>query len=76
MKKTLLLALCLGTLLITSCKKSTRCQCEEYSATSTIDFFEADPESWGATNCGDLQIKLRQVALQEGYNHGFRCSEK
>lgn len=51
----------------TSCSEDDDCTCKEvgqgYSSTRTLD-----PKSYGATNCSDLEIKLRMAA---GYDSDF-----
>lgn len=64
--------------LFTQCSKSTSCKCEEYDnethyhAGSTT----MDPESWGAKNCNDLELKLRAQALQIGYDGRYECHKE
>ncbi len=64
-----------GVLLFAQCSKSSSCRCEEYDATDGYYYGskDMDPESWGAKNCSDLEIKLRTEALQSGFNEIFRC---
>lgn len=64
-----------GVLLFAQCSKSFSCRCEEYDATDGYYYGskDMDPESWGAKNCSDLEIKLRTEALQSGFNEIFRC---
>lgn len=76
MKKAIILAAALFSLMLFSqCSKSSSCKCEEYDATDNYYYGSTtmDPESWGAKNCSDLEIKLRTEALQSGYNEIFRC---
>ena len=77
MKKiVLLLAAVIVCITFSQCGKSTTCYCEEYDydgyyygATTIV------PSSYGASNCSDLALKLRQAALQSGYDETFRCSK-
>lgn len=76
MKKLLILAAALFNLMLFSqCSKSSSCKCEEYDATDNYYYGSTtmDPESWGAKNCNDLEIKLRMQALQSGYDEYFKC---
>lgn len=53
---------------------SKSCTCTEYDETgSSYGSKTIDPASWGATNCSDLEVKLRKDALQSGYNSTFSC---
>jgi hypothetical protein len=79
MKKVLILAVALfGLMLFTQCSKTSKCKCEEYDATDNYYYGSTimDPESWGATNCSDLEIKLRMQALQSGYDEYFKCHKE
>lgn len=55
---------------LASCKKEESCMCNEtdyegYNATRKID-----PSSFGASNCADLQIKLK---IQAGGEYDYNC---
>ena len=78
MKKVLILAVAIFSLMLFSqCSKSSSCKCEEYDATGYYYGSKVmDPESWGAKNCSDLEVKLRTQALQSGYDETFRCSKQ
>ena len=62
---------------IVSCSKddpvSKSCTCTEYADGYAYNTRTLDPESWGAKNCSDLQLKLRAEALQSGYDETFDC---
>lgn len=76
MRKVLIFAVALLSLmLLPQCNKSSSCKCEEYDATDNYYYGSTtmDPESWGAKNCNDLEIKLRMQALQSGYDEYFKC---
>lgn len=74
-KVTILVAAFFCLMLFPKCNKSSSCKCEEYDATDNYYYGSTimDPESWGAKNCNDLEIKLRMQALQSGYDEYFKC---
>ena len=79
MKKALIIsAALLNLFLFSQCSKSSSCRCEEYDATDGYYYGSKvmDPASWGATNCSDLEVKLRTQALQSGYDEIFHCSKQ
>jgi len=79
MKKVIILTVALfGLMLFSQCSKNSSCKCEEYDATDNYYYGSTtmDPESWGATNCNDLEIKLRMHALQSGYDEYFKCHKQ
>ena len=79
MKKVIIFTVALfGLMLFSQCSKSSSCKCEEYDATDGYYYGSKvmDPESWGAKNCSDLEVKLRTQALQSGYDEIFKCSKQ
>jgi len=80
MKKTtiMIIAALLSLFLFSQCSKNSSCKCEEYDATDNYYYGSTvmDPESWGAKNCSDLEIKLRTEALQSGYDEYFKCHKQ
>lgn len=79
MKKMPILAVALfGLMLLPQCNKSSSCKCDEYDATDNYHYGSRviDPASYGATNCSDLELKLRAQALQSGYDERFNCTKQ
>lgn len=79
MKKVIILTVALVCLsLFSQCTKNTSCRCREYDASDHYYFGSKtmDPESFGATNCSDLETKLRIQAVQAGYDEIFECTKE
>lgn len=55
---------------VSSCSKDDECTCTE-SGMGSSSSRQLDPKSYGATNCSDLEVKLR---MQAGYDSDFDYS--